>query len=141
MRSARLAVVLDVGCVLGFVIIGRESHGEGLAGIASTAWPVLAGLAGGAGRAPATGRGGGGRGGAGAGGAGAGRAAAGRGGARGAPPYIRRAQPGRVENARTATGGRPSFSPRLPSGTGGWKVSRSACFASSHAYSRGRICS
>src|SRR6266566_3872148 len=47
MRSARLAVVLDVGCVLVFVIIGRESHGEGLAGIASTAWPFLAGLAGG----------------------------------------------------------------------------------------------
>jgi hypothetical protein len=53
MRSARLAVVLDVCCVLVFVIIGRESHGEGLAGIASTAWPFLAGLAGGwlAGRA------------------------------------------------------------------------------------------
>ena len=47
MRSARLAVVLDVGCVLVFVIIGRESHGEGPAGIASTAWPFLAGLAGG----------------------------------------------------------------------------------------------
>jgi hypothetical protein len=49
MRSARLAMVLDVGCVLVFVIIGRASHtrGEGLAGIASTAWPFLAGLAGG----------------------------------------------------------------------------------------------
>jgi len=47
MRSARLAVVLDVCCVLVFVIIGRESHGEGLAGIASTGWPFLAGLAGG----------------------------------------------------------------------------------------------
>ena len=47
MRSARLAVVLDVGCVLVFVIIGRESHGEGLAGVVSTAWPFLAGLAGG----------------------------------------------------------------------------------------------
>ena len=47
MRSARLAVVLDVGCVLVFVIIGRDSHakGEGLTGIASTAWPFLAGLA------------------------------------------------------------------------------------------------
>jgi Protein of unknown function (DUF3054) len=46
MRSARLAVVLDVCCVLIFVIIGRASHtkGEGLAGIASTAWPFLAGL-------------------------------------------------------------------------------------------------
>src|SRR5579859_8167213 len=49
MRSARLAVVLDVCCVLAFVIIGRASHaqGETLAGIASTAWPFLAGLAGG----------------------------------------------------------------------------------------------
>jgi Protein of unknown function (DUF3054) len=47
MRSARLAVVLDICCVLVFVIIGRASHtkGEGLAGIASTAWPFLAGLA------------------------------------------------------------------------------------------------
>jgi hypothetical protein len=46
MRSARLAVVLDICCVLIFVIIGRASHtkGESLAGIASTAWPFLAGL-------------------------------------------------------------------------------------------------
>ena len=56
-------------------------------------------------------------------------------------PYIRRAQRGRVENASALTGGSPSFSTRLPSGTGGWKVSRSACFASSHAYNRGLICS
>jgi hypothetical protein len=49
MRSARLAVILDCCCVLVFVIIGRASHtrGEGLAGIASTAWPFLGGLAGG----------------------------------------------------------------------------------------------
>ena len=49
MRSARLAVVLDCCCVLVFVIIGRASHvkGESVAGIASTAWPFLAGLAGG----------------------------------------------------------------------------------------------
>jgi hypothetical protein len=49
MRSARLAVAIDVCCVLVFVIIGRASHtkGENLAGIASTAWPFLAGLAGG----------------------------------------------------------------------------------------------
>jgi FtsH-binding integral membrane protein len=49
MRSARLAVILDCCCVLAFVIIGRASHvqGEILAGIASTAWPFLAGLAGG----------------------------------------------------------------------------------------------
>ena len=49
MRSVRLAVLLDCCCVLVFVIIGRASHtkGESLAGIASTAWPFLAGLAGG----------------------------------------------------------------------------------------------
>lgn len=43
----RLAVVLDCCCVLAFVIIGRASHakGESLGGIASTAWPFLAGLA------------------------------------------------------------------------------------------------
>ena len=46
MRSVRLAVVLDCCCVLVFVIIGRASHtkGESVAGIASTAWPFLAGL-------------------------------------------------------------------------------------------------
>ena len=46
MRSARIAVVLDVCCVLIFVIIGRASHtkGESLAGIASTSWPFLCGL-------------------------------------------------------------------------------------------------
>ena len=49
MRSARLAVILDCCCVLVFVIIGRADHarGESLAGLASTAWPFLAGLAGG----------------------------------------------------------------------------------------------
>src|SRR6202045_3845325 len=47
MRSARFAVVLDVCCVLVFVVIGRASHtkGESLAGIASTSWPFLCGLA------------------------------------------------------------------------------------------------
>jgi hypothetical protein len=47
MRMARLAVVLDACCVLVFVVIGRASHtqGETLPGIASTAWPFLAGLA------------------------------------------------------------------------------------------------
>ena len=47
MRSARLAVILDCCCVLAFVIIGRASHahGESLGGIASAAWPFLAGLA------------------------------------------------------------------------------------------------
>jgi hypothetical protein len=52
-------------------------------------------------------------------------------------PYIRRAQPGSVANAKALTGGSPSFSARLPSGTGGRDSSRSDSFASSHAY-RGR---
>ena len=49
MRSVRLAAILDCCCVLVFVIIGRASHtqGESPGGIASTAWPFLAGLAGG----------------------------------------------------------------------------------------------
>ena len=51
MRATRLAVILDCCCVLAFVIIGRARHGaaggESLDGIASTAWPFLAGLAGG----------------------------------------------------------------------------------------------
>jgi Protein of unknown function (DUF3054) len=40
-------VLLDVCCVIAFVAIGRASHhhGESLAGLASTAWPFLAGLA------------------------------------------------------------------------------------------------
>jgi hypothetical protein len=44
--SARVAVLLDVVCVLVFVIIGRGSHarGESVGGIASTAWPFLCGL-------------------------------------------------------------------------------------------------
>jgi Protein of unknown function (DUF3054) len=47
MRSARLAVLLDICCVLVFVIIGRASHtkGETLGGIASTSWPFFTGLA------------------------------------------------------------------------------------------------
>jgi hypothetical protein len=47
MRAIRLAAVLDCCCVLAFVVIGRASHerGESLGGIASTAWPFLAGLA------------------------------------------------------------------------------------------------
>jgi hypothetical protein len=46
-RAVRWAAALDIACVLLFVIIGRASHtkGESLAGIASTAWPFLAGLA------------------------------------------------------------------------------------------------
>lgn len=48
MRSRTwLAMALDACCVLAFVVIGRASHasGETLGGIASTAWPFLAGLA------------------------------------------------------------------------------------------------
>ena len=44
---AALALLADACCVLAFVVIGRASHsdGETLAGVASTAWPFLAGLA------------------------------------------------------------------------------------------------
>jgi hypothetical protein len=46
MRAA-LAVLADVCCVLIFVVIGRANHhaGDALAGVVSTAWPFLAGLA------------------------------------------------------------------------------------------------
>ena len=46
MRAA-LGVLADVFFVLAFVVIGRANHhaGEGLAGVISTAWPFLAGLA------------------------------------------------------------------------------------------------
>jgi len=46
-RDPRVAAVIDACCVLVFVVIGRASHtkGEALAGIASTAWPFLCGLA------------------------------------------------------------------------------------------------
>ena len=49
MRAAGLAAVVDCCCVVAFVIIGRKAHtdGESLSGIGSTAWPFLAGLAGG----------------------------------------------------------------------------------------------
>ena len=42
----RRAAVIDCLCVLAFVVIGRASHtkGETIGGIASTAWPFLAGL-------------------------------------------------------------------------------------------------
>ena len=44
---AALSLLADACCVLAFVVIGRASHsdGESLAGVASTAWPFLAGLA------------------------------------------------------------------------------------------------
>jgi hypothetical protein len=40
-------ILLDTGCVLAFVVIGRANHAEGesVAGLARTAWPFLAGLA------------------------------------------------------------------------------------------------
>jgi hypothetical protein len=46
MRAA-LSVLADVCCVLVFVVIGRANHhaGETVAGVASTAWPFLVGLA------------------------------------------------------------------------------------------------
>jgi len=46
MRAA-LALLADVFCVLVFVVIGRASHhaGDGIAGVAGTVWPFLAGLA------------------------------------------------------------------------------------------------
>ena len=46
MRAA-LGLLADVCCVLLFVVIGRANHhaGETAAGVASTAWPFLAGLA------------------------------------------------------------------------------------------------
>jgi hypothetical protein len=42
-----VAVIIDVCCVVAFVAIGRASHhhGESAGGLASTAWPFLAGLA------------------------------------------------------------------------------------------------
>ena len=46
MRRA-LAAVIDACLVLVFVVLGRASHGEadGLVGLATTAWPFLAGMA------------------------------------------------------------------------------------------------
>lgn len=51
MRAGRVpvlvAVAIDVGWVVAFVLLGRSSHTEGetLAGVARTAWPFLVGLA------------------------------------------------------------------------------------------------
>lgn len=46
-RRVALAAALDLGLVLVFVLVGRRSHAHpaDLAGIASTAWPFLVGLA------------------------------------------------------------------------------------------------
>lgn len=45
-RPAAAAAAADACCVIAFVAIGRASHHDGasLAGLASTAWPFLAGL-------------------------------------------------------------------------------------------------
>lgn len=42
-----MAIALDVASVLAFVVIGRASHhhGDDVEGVASTAWPFLAGVA------------------------------------------------------------------------------------------------
>jgi peptidoglycan/LPS O-acetylase OafA/YrhL len=59
-RANAAAAALDLGAVALFVVIGRASHhhGESPAGIASTAWPFVAGLVAGwlvvARRSPAT---------------------------------------------------------------------------------------
>jgi len=47
MLRSPAAALLDVCCVLAFVAIGRASHDHGAsaAGLASTAWPFLTGLA------------------------------------------------------------------------------------------------
>ena len=44
-RSAALALVVDLVCVVVFCTIGRRNHAEGLTlgGIAETAWPFLSG--------------------------------------------------------------------------------------------------
>ena len=44
---AVMGLLADICCVLVFVVIGRANHhaGETAAGVASTAWPFLAGLA------------------------------------------------------------------------------------------------
>jgi hypothetical protein len=41
------AILLDVCCVLAFVVIGRASHAEAasVAGLTRTAWPFMSGLA------------------------------------------------------------------------------------------------
>ncbi len=46
-RSAALAFLADVVCVVIFCAIGRRSHAEGitLAGVAHTSWPFLTGTA------------------------------------------------------------------------------------------------
>jgi Protein of unknown function (DUF3054) len=45
-RTRPASVVIDVCFVIAFVAIGRSAHhhGESVAGLASTAWPFLAGL-------------------------------------------------------------------------------------------------
>lgn len=44
-RSAALALLADIACVLVFCAIGRRSHAEGItvAGVVETAWPFVTG--------------------------------------------------------------------------------------------------
>jgi hypothetical protein len=44
-RSAPLALIIDIVCVVVFCTIGRRSHAEGLTlgGVAETSWPFLSG--------------------------------------------------------------------------------------------------
>ncbi len=46
-RRVVLAAAIDVVLVIAFVLIGRNSHAEGItpAGVLGTAWPLLVGLA------------------------------------------------------------------------------------------------
>jgi hypothetical protein len=46
-RTAAVALLVDVACVVVFCAIGRRSHAEGitLSGVAETAWPFLTGTA------------------------------------------------------------------------------------------------
>lgn len=44
-RVAVLAAAIDIVLVVGFTMVGRASHDEGLAGLLVTAWPFIAGLA------------------------------------------------------------------------------------------------
>lgn len=48
-RTAALALAVDVACVLLFCAVGRRNHDQAmtLAGVAQTSWPFLAGLTGG----------------------------------------------------------------------------------------------
>ena len=44
-NQAVVAAAIDVAGVVAFVLVGRASHNEGLAGTVNTLWPFLSGLA------------------------------------------------------------------------------------------------